>query len=206
MMLATNSSVSFRNDARKASSKGKRTGSGVAVSDVPQVQPLPGEVRDERFGSLVGQHALNLLLQHDRILQPAAFGEIEQLIVGNAAPQEKRQTRRELEVGDTVYVCFARLARRSFSGGGILFDAEQEIRRDEHRLEGTLNPASKSAWQASSLFIERKQRLNVGRSDRAPERAACERRENRLRARRFLFCGLRVAREDLRAARGDPAA
>ena len=62
-------------------------------------------------------------------------GQPEQLVVGHAAPEEVRQSRRELVVAQLVGI-----ARRR----RILFDSEQEIGRDEHRfdrkLHGVLEP------------------------------------------------------------------
>ena len=60
--------------------------------DAPQVQPLGGEVVDERAdGARIGQHAADLLFEHRRLRQLAALGRIEQRLVGNAAPEEERQ-------------------------------------------------------------------------------------------------------------------
>ena len=57
--------------------------------DVSQVEPLPGEIGDQRIGTRIGQHAAYLLLQHRLVLQLAALREIEQLIVGNTAPEKE---------------------------------------------------------------------------------------------------------------------
>ncbi len=66
-------------------------------------------------------------------------------------------------------------------------------------------PVLKSAGGAT-LFVKREERLHVGVLDRAPKRPARQRSQNRLCTGRFFFCGLRIAGEDLRAARGDAAA
>ena len=65
---------------------------------VPQHQPLAREVVDERARPRIGEHAAHLLLEHRRPAQPALCGCIEQLIVGDRAPEEERQPRGELEV------------------------------------------------------------------------------------------------------------
>ena len=100
--------------------------------------------------------------------------------------------------------CAGRVFRR------ILFDAEQEVGRDEQRLESALNTRVEIArlrcGQAPALFIKREKRLDVCRGDRTPERAARERRQNRLGAGRFLFGRFRIAGENLRAACGRSAA
>ena len=100
--------------------------------DVAQMQPLPGEIRDERVGPRVGKHALHLLQQHRGISQPAPLREVEQLIVGNAAPQEKGQTRGQLDIAHRIGLA-GREARR------ILFDTEEEIGRHEQGFERPLN-------------------------------------------------------------------
>ena len=56
----------------------------------PKVEPLRREVVDERIGrARIGEHALHLPLEHERIAQLALFGKREQLIVGDAGPQKK---------------------------------------------------------------------------------------------------------------------
>ena len=65
---------------------------------VPQLQPLPGEVSDQRLGAAIGQHAAHLPLQHRRLPQLALRGHVHQLVVGDAAPQEEREARGELEI------------------------------------------------------------------------------------------------------------
>ena len=74
-----------------SSKSGNRFTTGSLVLQRPHAQPLAGEVVDQRVGFWIGQHALDLFLQHGRILELALRGEVDQLIVGNAAPQEEGQ-------------------------------------------------------------------------------------------------------------------
>ena len=67
-----------------------------------QVEPLPGKVDGQRLRSRIAQHAARLLLEHLRILQPSLAGELDQLVIGTGAPQEKRQARRQIEVADAI--------------------------------------------------------------------------------------------------------
>src|SRR5437762_486763 len=60
--------------------------------EIPEVQPLLGETAHEGFRTRIGHHAPHLFLEYSRILKLASDGKVEQFIVGNAAPQEKRQT------------------------------------------------------------------------------------------------------------------
>ena len=95
------------------------------------MQPLPGKVHDERLGRSVGEHALHLLLQHDRILQPALLGQIEQLDRPACCSRGKTTGATRDRYPDASDLTGA--APR------ISFDAEEEIRRDEHRFEGALD-------------------------------------------------------------------
>ena len=69
----------------------KRRRVGQHRLDIAQIQPLADEIGYERLGAGIRQHAHDLPLQHGAIFQPAALGQIEKLVVGNAAPEEKRQ-------------------------------------------------------------------------------------------------------------------
>ena len=75
---------------------------GLEASQVAQVQPLAGEVAAQGARALVLEHAPDLLFEHGRILQLAGRRDRQQLIVGNAAPDEERQPRRELEIADAI--------------------------------------------------------------------------------------------------------
>ena len=62
---------------------------GPGEGQVAQIQPLAGEVLDQRLGTWIGQHPLHLVVNRGGSVQTTLFGQSEQLIVGNAAPQEK---------------------------------------------------------------------------------------------------------------------
>ena len=84
---------------------------------IPQVQPLRGEVGDEVLGSRIRQHAAHLALEHRRLVELAPRREIEQLIVRNAAPQEEGEARRQVQIADAI-------RRAGRDAGGITLDAE----------------------------------------------------------------------------------
>src|SRR5437763_15994986 len=69
---------------------------------VPQVQPLAGEIFDERARPFVGHHAAYLLLQHGGCPELPRSREVQQFVVGNAAPQKERQSAREFRIADLV--------------------------------------------------------------------------------------------------------
>ena len=104
--LATNSSVSRceRGAQRLRRNRGTGTGPGRCRVDVAQEQPLRREVVDERVGARVCEHARDLARQAARLRQLARGGDVEQLVVRHAAPEEVRQARRELHVADAQTV------------------------------------------------------------------------------------------------------
>ena len=103
-------------------------------------QPLAGEIRDQRVRARIGEHALHLRSRTGFASERARARQGEQLVVRNAAPEEERQPRRQLEVADRDRRCPAR-------AGGIELDAEQELRADEDRLkrESECPPRSRRA-------------------------------------------------------------
>ena len=56
------------------------------------MQPLLGEIADERPGTGVRQHAPDLLFKYGRLFQFALLREGQQLIVRDAAPEKERKT------------------------------------------------------------------------------------------------------------------
>src|SRR6185436_8429315 len=99
-----------------------------------QIQPLAGEVRRERLGPFVREHPMDLRLEHGRRVERVLRGEIEQLAVGDAAPEEERQARRELAIADAVH-------GRRRETGRILLDVETELRARENALQRFLDAA-----------------------------------------------------------------
>src|SRR4030095_2179218 len=95
--------------------------SGLTVAQLTQEQPLAGEVGDQRLGSRILQHSLHLLLQDKGVFQFSLLGKSEQFVIGNAAPEEERQPRREFDVGDPM-----RSANRQ--GRWIAFKKDGELR------------------------------------------------------------------------------
>ena len=81
---------------------GKEERIGHDVGQPAQRQPLPGEVGGEGLGARVGQHPPRLPLEHRRLVQACPSRQVQQLVVGDAAPEEERQTRGEREVADAV--------------------------------------------------------------------------------------------------------
>ena len=85
------------------------------------------------------------------------------------------------------------------TSGGILLDAEEKLRADQHGAQRHLDAASKSALRAR-LFIELQRHLQIGVGHRPPIGAAHQRRKDALRAAFFLARLRRLADEDAAAA------
>ena len=133
--------------------------------DAPQVQPLRREVVHERGGrARIGEHAAHLLFEDRRLGELAALGEIEQPLVGNAAPEEERQPRCQLDVAQTAGRC----RRRTCIGRRIVLNAQQEIRVDQDPLERELNARIEAAAVAAAALEELQDRVEVGFRDRPP--------------------------------------
>ena len=165
------------NACRRFSSKsGNAIGSGVCEPEVAQVQPLAGEVVDERVGA------------RDRRASaaPAARGppaacscpvaaSVEQFVVGNAAPEEERQARRQLEIADPVYAAF-----------GATLAGSRSMRNRKSGL------TSMRAQRRLDAAVERRRLPRP--SDRSPSAAASV-------ARRSPDGGRRAARASTRICR-----
>src|SRR6185295_18626202 len=61
------------------------------------VKPLERKVVDQRFRSRVCKHSLDLLRHHRRITETRRDSEVEEFLIRQAAPQEKRKARRQFQ-------------------------------------------------------------------------------------------------------------
>ena len=108
-------------------------------------------IDSERGSASIRAH---LPLEHRRVLQLSGGRGIQQLVVGNAAPEKERQPRGELEIADRDRAC------RAPAFAGSVLDAEQELRAHQHPLERPLNAAIESAF-GPARGVERQQPLDV---------------------------------------------
>ena len=69
---------------------------------VAQPEPLPGEVAREIVRARIGEHSADVPLEHVWPAELSANGRIEQRVIGQAAPEKKRQARCQLEIADAV--------------------------------------------------------------------------------------------------------
>src|ERR1700745_2053491 len=107
MMLSRNSSVSRRSACRRLSSK-----SGNSCG--------------------VGVHPLQLLPQYVGMAQPALLRRLQQLVVGNAAPEKERETRGKIQVAQPI-------ARARRQANGVVLEAEDELRARENPANAELD-------------------------------------------------------------------
>ena len=101
------------------------------------------------------------------VCKRALAGNLQQLIVGNAAPQKERQPRRELEIADPVDGSRGHVVR-------IALDAEDELRAGQHPLKGDLD-ALFEVSVAPAHLVELEQPVDIRRSRHAAIRAARKR-------------------------------
>ena len=102
-MLSKKSSVSCRNAWRRLSPKlGKKPQVACDRVELAKLKPLAHEIRDEAARAFVGEHAADLLLKKLRLAKVAAHRRIEQRVVGQTAPEKKREARGELKIADAI--------------------------------------------------------------------------------------------------------
>ena len=152
--------------------------SGVIESRLRRCSHCAAKLVDQRSRARVGQHPPHLPLEHRRLVQLAARRHVEQLVVRDAAPEEERQPRRQLEIADAI-----RRVRRD--AGRILLDAEQELRAHQHGGQRHLDAASKSSVRAR-LPIELERPVQVGVGHRPPVGPPHQRARICLAARVFV--------------------
>ena len=123
-MLSKNSSVSLLERlAEIVVEMEQRFRARLMHGHVADVQPLPGEVVDQRLRLRIGEHALDLRLHDLGLLKCLLHRQVDELVIGNAAPQEERQPRRKIEVAHPV--------RLRVAGSRLALNPEQELRADE---------------------------------------------------------------------------
>ena len=159
---------------------------------VSQIQPLPREVRHERLCSRIGKHPPRLPREHFWLTQHVARGDLQQFVIGNAAPEEERQPRRQLQIAESI---------RGLRGNSrrLLLDAEQELATDQDRAQRGLD-AGLEIRVAPRVVIKRQDSCEVRVVDRTPIRPPHQRCDNLFRTGFFLGRRLRSRDEDAAAA------
>ncbi len=166
---------------------------GLAGLHAAHVQPLPREVLDERVRARVRDHPLDLLLEHRGVVQAPFGGELNQLLVRDAAPQEEREPRGQLEVADAVSRPCRDLRRLDL--GPV-----DELRIGEDALHGGLDAVIEASAFVAAGSKERHHLVDVGVGGGAAEGLARQRGNDRARALALLAALRGIALEDLVAA------
>ena len=196
-MLSKKSSVSRSKVARRLSSTSLNlSGSGFQSATLRRRNHCPAKFCHQGFGFGVGcGHAPDLRGKHGGLMQLRFFGETEEFLVGDAAPEEERQARGEVQVGQMI----RRALRRD--GRGPL-DAEEEFGRDEDAAQAHLDAGIERAAIGLAGGEEFHQGVGVGGGDWSSIGAAGERGEDLPRANIFRLGWLGVADENAATALG----
>ena len=134
-----NRAVSCRNASTRSWSKsGWTEGSAFTSSRFRRCSHCAAKSPTSASLRRVGEQAPHLGAQDGGLGQLAALGRVEQLVVGDAAPQEEREARGELEISQRVRL--PRLGARR-----VLEHAQEEVGVDEQPLEGELDAGVEAA-------------------------------------------------------------
>src|SRR5262249_22074685 len=151
-----------------------------------------GEIVDERLRSRIAKHPLHLLLERLRIAQLAPDGGVAQVVVWDAAPEEEREARCQLEIAQAI-------GGAAGGSGRLAFDSKEEAGSGEDALDAALDAGVEAFLPA--LLVETHERIDVLFGERPAVSPRRERRQNSSRAG-LVRRGVRgPADEDLAAAR-----
>ena len=185
----------MRNAWRSASSNGKISGSGFTVSTFRSCSHWPA-----KFDTSASARRSSSIRRTWRSSTAGSFSR--PCSAASSSSASGIVLHRKNESRDASSTSLIRCAAAGPGAGRVALDAEQELRRHEHRLDGGLDAARRNPPLAAALLVERVERLDVGARHGTPERAVRERGENRARAGRLLRRPLGAADENRRAARG----
>ncbi len=145
----------------------KFVGVGIDAVQISQMQPLTRKILRHRIRAWVGQHAAQLCFKDCGFVEAVSRRQIEQRVVRNAAPEKERQPRGEFDIADSCGVTVLRIA----------LGAEHECWTCQQAPQRQLNAGIKRAFLAA-FFIERKQKIQIGRRHRPPVGTLRKRGEN----------------------------
>ena len=107
-------------------------------------------------------------------------GQIEERVIGDAAPQEKRQARSQRDVINTI--------RRVRDGiGRVGLEAEQELRARQDKLERRFDPGVETPVTIAAALIEAQRLLEIAIFERPAISAPRESGEDLAGAGRFIL-------------------
>src|SRR5262249_9456020 len=147
---------------------------------VTQEQPLSCELLHKRAEPWICDHPADLPIQYRRILQPILLGQAQQFLVRNTTPEEERQSRRNVEIADTI-----RSIR--WNVGRICLNTKQELRTHQQSSQSALDSAIEAVLLFTAFAIKREERLEIRIGDGPPIRTARECAKNFSGARQILI-------------------
>src|SRR5207248_3335003 len=103
---------------------------GLLRAQVPHLEPLLRKIVQKAARPVVCEHPADLLHEDLRVAQLPPLGNLEELVVWNALPQEEGQARGQFEIAQSM----DRGARSR-----ILLNPQHELRRREQRFERALD-------------------------------------------------------------------
>ena len=161
--------------------------------DLPETQPLPGEVLHEGVGLGIGQHPIDLLPAGVGVGQLARVGELPQLGVGLARPEKIRQPRGQLVIRKR-FGEVARMGLRKIKKAGV----------DEHRRQRRLDLFDERLLPLRVGDIQRELLVDLLLRDRPPVGLAHEPLQDGPNIVVEIFRLQRRVEEDLRVRRRRP--
>ena len=167
--------------------------SGRIASRLRRCSHCPAKFRHQVARARVGQHPPHLLLQNSRVPEHSALGQVEQLAVRDAAPEEERQPRRQLQVVEAISLARLDAVR-------ILLDAEEELGADQHGGQRHFHPRLEPVGGARRA-VELERPLQIRVRDRPAVRPAHQVLQDPRRAGVVLVRSGRPADEHLLPAR-----
>ena len=153
--------------------------------EVADLQPLAGEIFDQRRRLFVLQHSAHLRVEI--LAQRAALRVREELVIRHRAPEKIREPRGERPFVD-------RVRRFRIVRLRLELAAEKEVRRNENRGQRGLHALLEVAALLPRLLVNPHEPLHLLRRERPPKGACAERGKNR--ARRIFEVRLAAARRE----------
>ena len=156
---------------------------------------MGGKVVGQRARLRVGQHAPDLPFEFRRLVQPLLRGHSQQFVVGDAAPEEKGESRGKIEIVDAIGLAGRDRAR-------LLLESKQEARIHQDVRERMLHARLESACFLPGLVEAHDEFEFICICLQRPAKCVCREVGNDLARTRSLLIGrCRPADENLLAAR-----
>ena len=179
---------------RTSSKSGYSMGTGVWDFSARKLSHWPAKLRHQLLRPRILEHPPDLLFQNGVFVQLILAGQLQQLVVGDAAPQEERQARGQFQIGDAIDLAGGQIGRL-----GLAAEHKFGVRQDPAQRH--LDPVVETAFIPSAL-VEAHQDFGVLIRQRPAERPAAQAVDDLARAGRFLAGAGGLAHENPAAGGG----